>query len=260
MIPIGGSLATAIALMTQRAPAVAIAIGVAAAAVTAATRVLAGHSPASLAGGVVAAGLVAFGVGDARSALAIATACFAIVELTRETPRSPLPPIAAAFVAAMLDPSFVALAPVVGWQLVRGPRWTWIVPIAGVVVVALAVITAVGAPSLWRVWAGHDAARDLDVTIVAIGSTLGAIASVAAIAGLALVPRRGLVVIAIAITAIAVDTRSGQVGGASIGIAALAAGLAVSRLAAMIRMPVGQAFAGATAGFIVVGSLAFQFV
>ena len=259
MIPISGSLASAIALMTQRAPAVAIAIGLAAAAVTGATRVLAGHSAASLAGGVVAAGLVAFGVADGRSALAIATACFAIIELARETQRSPLPAIAAAFVAAVLDPSFVALAPVVGLRLMRGPRWTWIVPIAGMVVVALAAIAAVAAPSLWRLWAaGHEAARDLDVTLVAIGGSLGAIVSVAAIAGLVIVPRRGLVVIAVAVTAIAVDARSGQVGGASIGIAALAAGLAVSRLAAMIELPVGQAFAGATAGFIVVGSLAFQ--
>jgi len=258
VIPISGSLASAIALMTQRAPVVAIAIGLAAAAVTGATRVLAGHSAASIAGGVVAAGLIALGVADGRSALAITMACFAIIELARETQRSPFPPIAAAFVAAVLDPSFVALAPVVGLRLMRGPRWTWIVPIAGMAVVALAVIAAVAAPSLWRLWAGHEAARDLDVTLGAIGSSLGAIASVAAIAGLVIVPRRGFVVIAVAVTAIAVDARTGQVGGAGIGIAALAAGLAVSRLAAMIKLPVGQAFAGATAGFIVVGSLAFQ--
>jgi hypothetical protein len=258
VIPIAGSLASAIALMTQRAPAVAIVIGVTAAAVTGATRVLAGHSPASLAGGVVAAGLVAFGVGDGRSAIAIATACFAIIELARETPRSPWPAIAAAFVAAVIDPSFVVLAPVVAWQLTRGPRWTWIVPVAGIVMVAVAALAAIGVPSLWRVWAGHDAARGVAVTIVAIGNALGAIASVAALAGLALVPGRGLVVIAIAVSAIVVDARTGQVGGATLGIAAMAAGLAVSRMAAMIRMPVGQAFAGATAGFIVVGSLAVQ--
>jgi hypothetical protein len=258
VIPIAGSLASAIALMTQRAPAVAIVIGVAAAAVTGATRMLAGHSPASLAGGVVAAGLVAFGVGDGRSALAIAMACFAIIELGRETPRARWPAIAAAFVAAVLDPSFVALAPVAGWQLSRGPRWTWMVPVAGIVMVVVAALAAIDVPSLWRVWAGHDAARGLAVTIGAIGDSLGAIVSVAALAGLVLLPRRGVVVIALAVTAIIVDARTGHLGGATVGIAALAAGVAVSRLAAMIRVPVGQAFAGATAGFIVVASLAVQ--
>jgi hypothetical protein len=49
-----------------------------------------------------------------------------------------------------------------------------------------------------------------------------------------------------------VDLRAGALGVATTGLAALLAGLAIGRFAALIRIPSGQALAGATAGLLVV--------
>jgi len=259
VIPCGGCVATAIAFGAGRTETVALTVGLAAAAITACVRVLAGHSPASLVGGLAAAAIVGVGVGEPRAAVALALAGFAIVELMRETrERSIVPPIAAAFLAAILDPTFVALAPVVGSRL-RGARWTILAPVLGVAVVAVATIASLSWPGLWRVWSGHRmAAGSPDHAALAVAETLGAVITVASVLGLALVPRRALVVVAIATTAVLVDARTGHVGASGIGIAALAAGLSISRLGATIRIPAGQACAAGAAGFIAVASLAVQ--
>ncbi|MEO7734353.1 MAG: hypothetical protein ABIY55_25575, partial [Kofleriaceae bacterium] len=48
------------------------------------------------------------------------------------------------------------------------------------------------------------------------------------------------------------DLRAGALGPATIGLAALLAGLAIVRLAAMIRVPSGQAIAAATIGVLMI--------
>src|SRR5690349_12350476 len=107
---------------------------------TASVRALAGHSPASIVGGLATAAIVGLGAGDARAAVAMAAAGFVIVELVRERgERSVLPAIAAAVVAAVLDPTFVVLAPVAGARL-RGARWTIVAPAFGVVMVVVAAV------------------------------------------------------------------------------------------------------------------------
>ncbi|HEX7838414.1 MAG TPA: hypothetical protein VF469_13155, partial [Kofleriaceae bacterium] len=51
--------------------------------------------------------------------------------------------------------------------------------------------------------------------------------------------------------AILVDLRAASVGPATLGLAAVLAGLAIGRLAAMIRIASGQAIVGATLGLLV---------
>lgn len=259
VIPCGGCVATAISLAMEHTPAVAVTVGLAAASITAGVRVLAGQTPASLVGGLVAAAVLGVGVGEPRAAVALALAGFAIVELLRDTrERSIVPAIAAAFLAAILDPTFVALAPVAGSRL-RGARWTILAPMLGLVVVGIATIASLSWPAVWHAWSGHRMASESPGhAALVLAETLGAVVTVAAVLGLALIPRRALVIVAIAVTAVLVDARTGHVGSSGVGIAGLAAGLAITRLGSMVRIPAGQACVAAAAGFVTVASLALQ--
>jgi hypothetical protein len=123
-------------------------------------------------------------------------------------------------------------------------------------VLVLAVLAGTAWPTLGVRWFGA-AAHPVPVAALAerAGDTLGPLTAVAALAGIAALvrPRYAELTLAAAIGgAILVDLRAGTFGPASIGLAALLAGLAISRLAAMIRLPSGQAIAGATACLLVV--------
>ena len=82
-------------------------------------------------------------------------------------------------------------------------------------------------------------------------TALGPLTAVAALAGLAGLVRARWAELAVAAAvagAIGVDLRAAAVGPATLGLAALLAGLAIGRLAAMIRLASGQAITGATIG------------
>jgi hypothetical protein len=92
--------------------------------------------------------------------------------------------------------------------------------------------------------------------IATAGDVIGPITVVAAACGLGVCATRGRLAIAsiasITVGALAADLALGSVGAAIPTIAALGAGVAIARLTAMIRWPAGQAFVGATAGFMMV--------
>jgi hypothetical protein len=144
------------------------------------------------------------------------------------------------------------------------------VPIGGVVVSGLAVLAAWsrgGALArLELAWSGHLAHAPTHLLAIAgaAGNRLGPLAAVAAIAGLAQCAGRGRVaaaaVIGVAAFA-ALDTIAGATVAPSLAIvAALGAGVAVGRLAALVRLPIGQAVVGATAGFVLVAVPAWLLV
>jgi hypothetical protein len=257
-------------------------------ALAAVIRVLAGDSPAALSAAVVAPILAVASFADAggepvRAALALAAAGWTIVELAR-TPGatapagqpsdhrpdaalggslgSPMIVVAPAVIAGVLDPSYVALVAIAGASLVtrrwRRPRWAAAVPVAGALAIALAVVAGTSWPALGARWFGaapHPvAASGLAGFAGLVGAALGPLTAVAALAGLASLARARYAEAAVAsavVGAALVDVRAGALGPASIGLAALLAGLAIGRLAAMIRIPSGQAIAGATLGLLV---------
>jgi hypothetical protein len=138
------------------------------------------------------------------------------------------------------------------------------VPAAGALAIGLAVLAGTSWPALGALWFGGAAhpvapgglaglAGLVDLAGL-VGTTLGPLTAVAALAGLASLARARYAELAIAACcagAVLVDVRAGAPGSASIGLAALLAGLAVGRLAATIRIPSGQAIAGATIGVVV---------
>jgi hypothetical protein len=141
------------------------------------------------------------------------------------------------------------------WAPRQRPRWALAVPVAGVLAIALAVLAGTAWPALGARWFG-DAANPVAPVVLAglAGATLGPLTAVAALAGLASLARARHAELAVAAAvagAALVDLRAGALGPASIGLAALLAGLAIGRLAAMIRIPSGQAIAGATIGVLV---------
>jgi hypothetical protein len=246
------------------------------AALAAVVRVLAGDSPAALTGAVLAPLVAVASFADAggaapRAALAMASAGWAVTELAAratepsraQLPRSLVAVIAAAL-AAILDPSFVALVAITGARLVPRapaprPRWALAVPAAGILAVALAVVAATAWPALGSRWFGAAHPRAHPMTLAALaaltGAALGPITSAAALGGLAFLARARAAELALAAAiagAVLVDLRAGAVGAVTIGLAALLAGLAIARLAAMIRIPSAQAIAGATLGVLMV--------
>jgi hypothetical protein len=252
----------------------------AAIALAAVVRVLAGDSPAALTGAVFAPILAVASFAEAggelgRAAIALAAAGWTVTELARlpGEPASPLAAVLPATIAAILDPSFAALVAIAGVRLVilqgspraresRGTtpwqpsRWVLAVPGAGVLAIVLAVLAGTSWPALGAPWFGA-AANPVSVARLAglAGTTLGPLTAVAALAGIPALarPRYAELAIAAAIAgAILVDLRAGTFGPTSIGLAALLSGLAIGRLAAMIRIPSGQVIAGATAGVLVV--------
>jgi hypothetical protein len=252
------------------------AVALTGAALAAMVRVLAGDSPAALAAAVVAPLLALATFAEAggiamRHALALAAAGLTVNELARLSDpasapvRLPSPVVAAlsAITAAILDPSFVALVAITGVRLmtVRGaiaPRSRWAVAVAstGLVALALAVIGGTLWPALGGWWYGAPAHLATPRTLAALMmSTLGPITAVAALAGVASLARMRHVELAIAAviaSAVLVDLRAGAPQPATIGLAAVLAGVAIARLSAMIRIPSAQAITGATIGALLV--------
>ncbi len=234
------------------------------AAIAAVVRVLAGDSPAALTGAVLAPLLAVASFADAgselpRAAIALAAAAWVVTELARED-GSPLVAVLPAAVAGALDPSFVALLAIAGTRLVitpgPRPRWALAVPLVGIFAIVLAALAGTVWPALGVRWFG-TVARPISLMSFATiaATTLGPLTAVAALAGLGdlfRARRAELALAAAIIGAILVDVRAGGLGPATIGLAALLAGLAIVRLAAMIRLPSGQAIAAATIGALVI--------
>jgi hypothetical protein len=127
------------------------------------------------------------------------------------------------------------------------PRWVIAVPIIGVLATGIE-------------WAGHVATSwhaSVAIDMLArAGDMLGPLVATTALAGLVLAATRGrfaaaAVVGVAALTAIDIAS-SGAIGPALPILAALGAGVAIGRLAAMVRAPIGQACVGAAAGFVLV--------
>jgi hypothetical protein len=260
--------AGAAAALGERVPVELVACGVAGASITAAIRALIGDSPASLAGAVVAPLLMiallfdpAIGGAPVRAWIAIAAAGWTLVELARPT-TSPLVAVLPATVAAVLDPSFVALIAIAGARLVTAPwerpRWAIAVPIVGGLLALFAVIACVAhggtLAALADRWTGQAADSIGLAHLVERGAqTIGPVTAVAALAGLAVLARTRHAELAVAVCiagALLVGMRTGGSGPSLVALAALTAGLAVGRFAGSIRLAAGQALAGATAGVL----------
>ena len=274
VIPAIGLASTAAAAASGRSLDEALATAALGAAIAAAIRAFVGPSaPAAIAAAAGALlGVLAFvELGDApiRGALAGAAAMFAICELARAKlpSASPLPAMGAALVAGVLDPSYVALFAVAGAHLVSTPwsrpRWVIALPIAGVLAIVLAAVAALLHGRVWTAWLGHvPRAIAIRTTIAGAGELLGPLTLVAAVAGLAICATRGRFAVA-AVAAVVVGSIGVAFAGAAVAsaipiVAALGAGVAIGRLAAMIRWPVGQTFLGATAGFVMLVVPAYE--
>jgi len=263
----GAVSAAAAAGLGALAPAPIIAVGLAGAATTAAIRALAGDSPASLAGAVLAPLLLiaqvfdpslAHGVALLRACIAIAAAGWTIVELARPT-TSPLVALLPATIAAVLSPVYVALVGIAGSRLVTAPwqrpRWAPLVPAVGAIALVLAVISGLAPHGplavLGDAWGGAARAPQGPGSLVAqLGATLGPLTAVAALAGLPFLLLGGFLV----------GLRTGSVDPSLVVVGALASGLAVGRLAGMIRLAPGQAIAGATVGALVLAPPAWTVI
>ena len=272
VIPAMGAASAAAAVgLGAHAPAPVIALGLAGAALSAAIRALAGDSPASLTGAVLAPLLLiasvvdpslSHGVALIRACIAIAAAGWTLVELARPT-TSPLVALLPATIAAILSPAYVALVAIAGSRLITAPwqrpRWAIGVPIAGALALVLAVIAGIAAHgsagALGDAWTGAARSpRGLPAVLELTATTLGPITAVAALAGLPFLARvrhAELAVGTIVLGALLVSMRSGAVDPSLVGIAVLSTGLAVGRLAGMIRIAAGQAALGATLAVLV---------
>ena len=263
VIPAMGVVCGAAAVALGMTPAVALS----GAALAGVVRVLAGDSPAALTGSVLApllavASFAESGGEPLGAALALAAAGWTVIELARPpgASTSPLVAVLPAAIAGLLDPSFVALVAIAGARLVtlpwQRPRWVLAVPVAGSLAVVLAVVAGAAWPALGAAWFGAAAHPVAPRSLAALaGVALGPITAVAALAGIASLarPRHAeLAVVAAIAGAVLVDLRGGTVGPTTIGLAALLSGLAIVRLAGAIRLPVGQAIAGATISVLIV--------
>lgn len=251
-------------------PAPLLACGLAGAATAAAIRALAGDSPASLTGAVLAPLLVIAGVLDpqlahgvalVRACIALAAAGWTVVELARPT-TSPLVALLPATIACVLSPAYVALFAVAGSRLLTAPwqrpRWAVAVPILGALALVLAAISCVAdhgsLAALATAWTGAPRApRGLPGLLELAAATLGPLTAVAALGGLPSLARWRHAELAVAATVLGaalVSARAGAVDPSLLFVAATTAGLAVGRLAGMIRLATGQAFAGAMLGVL----------
>jgi hypothetical protein len=263
-VPIAGVACAAIAL-ASRSPGEAAAIGLTGAALAAAVRAFAGPSAAAAAAAVIGAligGLALLELPGllVRAPLACAAAAFAIGELVRPAPpgASPWPAVGAAVVAAVLDPSFTVLIAISGWKATRTAwaRYVLAVPAAGVLATALAANAALYWPHLWATWSGHAPhAPDPVHAAGLIGDALGPIAAVAALAGIAIAAARGryalVSILGVVAASVAVSIRADALGAAALAIGALGCGVAIARLASLVRIPSGQVIIGVTAGLLV---------
>jgi hypothetical protein len=261
-----------------RVPAPAIALGLLAAALARTVRVMVGGTRAvgviaAAAGALLAtAAIVAFAdPRGVRGLAAVACGLFAIGELARaaEPGRSPWPLVAAALLAAALDPSFVVLVVVAGawlWRQPRRPRWWAILPCIGVAgsaaAGALACARSGALGHAWTVWSAHPVAALAPGALLArVGDALGPLVALAAFAGLALCAKRSRLVAAAiygcAVGALGVALCAGAITPAVLALAALVAAVATGQLAALVRFAAGQAFVAAGAALLVVAEPAW---
>jgi hypothetical protein len=280
VVPLAGLASGALALVA-RTPLDALALALVGAAIAAAVRALTGGSGAAIAAAGSAALLAALQLlalpGElARPALAGAAAMFAIAELVRpaQPTDSPWPAIGAAIVAGTLEPSYTPLVAISGWKMIRAPwprpRYALAVPLAGVLGAALAIAAAVipRLEPLWLRWAGaapHARAAANAAQIASkIGDGIGPVVAITAIAGLAIAATRGryarLAILGVTVAALAVDARRGSLGAPTASCAALATGVAIGRLSAMIRLPAGQLAVSATTGFVLLVAPAISWI
>lgn len=274
VIPALALVAAGLALAARHLPETAVAVGALGAALAAAVRAFTGPSVAAAVAATAASLLGVLAVLElpevdvARAALASAAGMFAVGELVRPLPpdASPWPALGAALVAVVIDPAFATLLAVAGVRYVTGPwpqpRWALLAPAAGVLVVALAMMTTLlrdGLLSeLWAVWAWRSAvtAGEPLGVLLALGDSLGPVTAVVALAGLGACVMRGRIpgaaVLGVLGGALALDLVTGTVAAPAIVCAALGAGVGIARFAAMIRWPVGQAFVGAVVGVMLV--------
>lgn len=173
----------------------------------------------------------------------------------------------AALIATTCDPAYAPLIGVaaihaVGARPTLMRRWIVAVPMVAVLT-SLAVIAAAMfgyRTELLRSWSGAGEAMSTD----RIADVPGPIAACASVAGLVLCVVRGrLAAAAVAgvfamIVVIAVSTAA--IPPAVPIVAGLCSGVGLARFAAMIRSPIGQAFVGATTGFILVAAAAWRLV
>jgi len=269
VIPALGLASAAAALAAGHQIGLALALGACGAALGAAIRAFLGPSAVAAVAAATGAALGVLGLIDSmppvRAVLAGAAGLFAIAELARpkQPHESPLPAVGAALLAGTLDPSYVALVAVAGVAWLRSPiarpRAAIAIPVLGVLATALAITCAIAYAKtpLWHTWLGHTTyPRAFVATLVRTGDVLGPMAAFAALVGLVACLAHGrfaaaAVVSVVAVTAIA-SLAGGFVAPAAPLVAALGAGVAIGRFAALVKWPVGQAFVGATAGFVLV--------
>ncbi|HEY4182922.1 MAG TPA: hypothetical protein VGM90_39130 [Kofleriaceae bacterium] len=265
----GAGLAAVAGVNPVSVPVVIAGCGAAGAAMAACVRALAGDSPASLVGAVLAPLLfvatvfqMGVGVENARALIAVAALAWTVVELARPS-TSPLVALLPATVAAVMDPSFVALVPLAGARLMTAPwerpRWAVAVPIAGGLMVLVAIVSGLAAhgrfAALGSEWFGARRAGVSPIDWLAmLVAAVGPFTAVAAVAGGSSVakPRHAELSIAISLAAaVLVGLRSGSVTVPVVGLVALLAGFAVGRLAGLIRLASGQAIAGTAVAALV---------
>jgi hypothetical protein len=268
VIPAMGFAAPAVALALGAAPLDALAAAGAGAALAAAVRALAGETPAATAAAAIAplvavASIAARGGGLAAPYLALAGIGWTAAELARPAARA-LVTLVPATLAAILSPAAAALIAIAGARPTAGPRprWALAVPLAGAIAVVVALIAGLRAHSGFAaLWFGAPA-RPISPLALAgrVADALGPIAAIAAIGGLGALarprPRPGrehlpeLAIGACLAGALLVDLRAGETSALTLGLGALAAALGAARFAGQIRLPSGQALAGAAVGLM----------
>lgn len=268
----GAASAAAAAAVGPLAIAPILAVGLAGAALTATVRALAGDSPASLTGAVLAPLLLiaqlfdpayAHGLDLIRACVSIAALGWTVVELARPS-TSPLVALLPAVVAAILSPGNVALVAVAGARAITSPwerpRWAFALPVLGALAILIAVLSGIAHDGMLRAlgdrWAGAAAHRCSPATLLELAAaTLGPITAVAALAGLPWLcrARHGEIALGAAgLGAVLLGLRSGVVAPELVALAALSTGLAIGRFAGLVRMSSAQAILGATASLLVV--------
>jgi hypothetical protein len=258
VIPVIAALTGAAIGVLARSPELALAAALLGAALAAAVRAFVGAGAIAAVSAVTAAALGVLGwfelaTPSERAAIAGAAAMFAICELARRRPgiqdASPWPALGAAVLAAVLDPAYAALPVVAACVVVAAarprPRWLIAMPVAcGALAVIVVLVHLRG--SLHHVGA----------TVRTIGDGLGPLTAIAALAGIVQCASRGRVAAAamlgvVAATALFALASAREVPAVPI-VAALAAGVALGRLASLVRLPVGQAFVCAGVGIMLV--------
>ena len=253
MIPAVAIVAGVAMLVLGRGAANAACAVLCAASIAHAARTLADDSPAALVGVVCAALLAVTLVGSALSLIALAAIAWTFAARQR-TGALVGTSVITAVIAALIEPAAIALVPIAGARLPAQPRWTLAIPFLGLVGVIVAIMAGAAREGpladLGTRWFGMPAAPvDLSTSLLLLADALGPMLAVAALAG-AFVLARDLAAAACIAGALLVDVRAGVPGATTLGLAALAAGIAVGRLGATIRIASGQAIVTGTCAAI----------